>query len=323
VTRGSWAHVAAIVLSLAPAAGAEDLRLYLVKPFALDETAPNRPVPRDNVAMSVRSGGSETFAEFTSSPLGGAFEAGTGEVTVFLATGQQGMVGCAEVGVTVTRIAPAGRSVIGSGALATSILPRRDAGGPTVVPFDTEGALLDAGDQVGLEISVGNACGEGRNVTLLYDSLAAASRVDFAEALPPGSTTTTTSPAGTTTTTSTLPPSAECAELPSGTFAAVDCWFGILTRVVGDASREALGGRRYERRFDKRLARIAAPLEKAEAGRRADKRLEAVARRLGALQRHIDRLAAAGHMDAPLGVELAGVATGMLTEVERLRAATP
>jgi len=319
----AWcALVVMLLLATAGRAGAEDRRFYLTKPFAMSEMAPNRPEPRDNVAISVKSGGSEVFSEFTSPPLGGPFEAGMAEVTLFLATGQQGMAGCAEVGVTVTRIAPAGRSLIGSAALATSILPRRDAGPPVVLPVEVGGAGLAAGDQIGVEISVGNACGEGRNVTLLYDSLAAASRIDFTEPVP-GTTTTTTSPAGTTTTTSTVAPGVECAQFPSGTFAAVECWLGILTRVADGASADALGGRRRERRLEKRLGRIVRPLEKAKAGQRAAKRLAAVARRLTALQRQIDRLAAAGHMDAPLGVEISGVITGMLTEVDRLRAATP
>jgi hypothetical protein len=315
----------ALVLAAAAAAGAQELRLYLTKPFALTDVVPSRPVPRDNAAISVRSGGSEAFAEFISSPLAADFAAGAGEVTLFLATGQQGMAGCAEVGVMVTRITPSGRSVIGNAALATSILPRRDAGPAIVVPFDAEGTALAAGDQIALEISVGNACGEGRNVTLLYDSLAAASRVDLGPPAPPGSstTTTTTPPAGTTTTTSTLPPSVECAEFPHGTFAAVDCWYAILTRVVGDAGRDALGGPRRERRLEKRVATLAGPLEKAEAGRRADRRLAVVSRRLGGLRRQIDRLAGAGKMDAPLGVEISGVVTGMLAEVEALRTAAP
>jgi hypothetical protein len=314
----------ALVLVTAATAAAQNRRFYLTKPFSMNELAPNRPAPRDNVAISVKSGGSQAFGEFSSLALPGPLSPGTAEVTLFLATGQQGMTGCAEVSVTLTRVAPSGRTLIGTAAVATSINPRRDAGPPIVLPVDVAGTALAAGDQIGLEIAVGNACGEGRNVTLLYDSLAAASRVDFA---PPAPTTTTTTlaPGGTTTTTtsSTLPPEVECGQFPSGSFAAVDCWYGILTRVVGEASTEALGGPRRARRIQKRVGRIGRPIEKAEAGQRAAKRLAAGARRLTAFQRQIERLAAAGKMDAPLGVELSAVATGMSAELERLRAATP
>lgn len=319
----------ALVLATAATAAAQDRRFYLTKPFSMSELVPNRAAPRDNVAISVKSGGSQSLGEFSSTALPGALTAGTGEVTLFLATGQQGMTGCAEVSVTLTRVAPGGRSLIGTATVATSINPRRDAGPPIVLPVDVAGTSLEAGDQIALEIAIGNACGGGRNVALLYDSLAAASRVDFA---PPAPTTTTTTiaPGGTTTTTttttttsSTLPPEVECSQFPSGSFAVVECWYGILTRVVGDASTEALGGARRARRIQKRAGRIGKPIEKAEAGQRAAKRLAAGARRLSGFQRLVERLASAGKMDAPLGVELSAVAKGMSAELERLRAATP
>jgi len=314
----------ALLVATATSAAAEDRRYYFTKPFALSVAVPNRAEPRDNVTISVRSGGSASLGEFVSAPLPEPYDPGAATVTLFLATGQQGMTACAEVGAVVTRIAPSGRTVIGNAVLPTSILPRRDAGPAIVLPVDVQGVVFAAGDQLAVEVVVGNACGAGRNVALLYDSLAAASRIDFAEPSPGTTTTSTTLGSGaSTTTTSTLPPAVACGQFPSGTFAAVDCWFTILRRVVDDATAEAFGGARRQRRIAQRLARIARPLEKAEAGRRAAKRLAAVARRLAALRRKVDGLASAGRMDAPLGVTISTVAGGMSTEVDRLRAATP
>jgi len=324
MSRTHYLCALAMLAAMVTTAAAEDRRYYFTKPFALSVVVPNRAEPRDNVAVSVKSGGSASLGEFVSAPLPDAYEPGVATVTLFLATGQQGMTACAEVGAVVTRIAPSGRTVVGNAALQTSILPRRDAGPAIVLPVDIEGGALAAGDQLAVEVVVGNACGEGRNVALLYDSLAAASRIDFADP-PPGTTTTSTTltPGGTTTTTTSVPPAVECAQFASGTFAAVDCWLGILGRVIDGADTEAFGGRRRERRIEKRLGRIARPVEKAEAGERVAKRLAAVARRLAALQRKVDGLASAGRMDAPLAVTISTVAGGMLTEVERLRAATP
>jgi hypothetical protein len=107
------------------------------------------------------------------------------------------MEDCADVTVELARrTPPTQRTVVASGTIANSILPRAETVNAIDIVLPVSTPLVEAGDRLALLISVGNRCPDLRGPGLLYDALGTLSVITF----DPGTTTTTT-------TTVPLPPS--------------------------------------------------------------------------------------------------------------------
>ncbi len=86
------------------------------------------------VGAAIGAGKRAVLAEFRSRPVAAPVEAATATAILYLVTGQAGMENCAVVTAELARRSPLDeRTVVGSGSLPTSILPRRRTVDPIVV----------------------------------------------------------------------------------------------------------------------------------------------------------------------------------------------
>jgi len=132
---------------------------------------------------------------FVSRPFGSTFLVPDGEMsaTVWLTTGRNGqMPDCAEVTAELFHVGAGEPVLLVANTVTTTLLPPREGGlaAPVLVPFlvtaDAASREIAAGEGISLVVSVGNACGDGngRTITLRYNSLARDSRVLLADNCP-------------------------------------------------------------------------------------------------------------------------------------------
>jgi hypothetical protein len=118
---------------------------------------------------------------------------------------------------------------------------------PIIVPMAvSDGLVVPAGDRLVFDVRVANECGGERNVSVLYDSLGRASRLEL---VVPGVTTTTTT---SSTTTTTLP--VTCLDTATG-IAAVRCRLEAMDAIVRGTSPASLGGPAFAGRLARRIDR--------------------------------------------------------------------
>jgi hypothetical protein len=234
---------------------------------------------------------------------------------------------CADVMVSVLRVAPGGhRTVLGEATVDTTLVPRRNSPGPVVVPL-TLADPGDAGPDVTVEVAIGNRCGGLRQVTLLYDAVAQPSSVRIVSGLPvttttSTSTTTTTIPgAPPTTTTTTLPkpPEDGCTALVDG-FTVLECHFAELARIFTSTPVSAFGNEQRLEHLEARRASAAARLAMARGGRRIAANLNFVNRRLAAIRRVVGRSVGRGKIASPVGDEIMAIVGEASVELGAMRA---
>jgi len=306
-------------------AAGEDAILYLRGPNDLVTAVPGRSLPRENVHVTVRQGRSAALVDFASTgmdvpPLIWA------EAELFLVTGKEGMPRCADVGVSVLRVAPGGhRTVLGTATIEATLLPRRDSAGPVVVPLALADPGSDAGADVALEVVIGNRCGGLRQVSLLYDAVAQASRVRLVAGTPtttpttiPGESTTTTITA-TTTTTTTLPEGGCTAHLDG--FTVLECHLAELARIFTTTPVSAFGNLQRVEHLEARRTAAATRLAMARGGRRVATNLSVVNRRLAAIRRVVDRSVGRGKIAVPVGNEILAIVGQATAQLGSMRAA--
>src|SRR5262249_32066747 len=156
--------------------------LYMRADHALTIAAPTGTEPRDDVSASVGAGQQAVLGEFRSEPVDDELLANSATATPVLVTGKEGMTEGATVhGEIARRNPPDQRTVIGSGSVFATILPRRATVDPIEVPitFGPDGIIATPGEQVAVSIAVENRCDDLRIPALLYDALGVASVVEF------------------------------------------------------------------------------------------------------------------------------------------------
>ncbi len=299
--------------------------LYLRAGSLLSPVAPSETEPQDDVRASIRAGQRMVLegGEFTSVALGEEHVAGGAVARLFLVTGQAGMEGCAVVDAELLRLQPpAGRTVVASGQVATSILPRRESVQPIEVPLTATGVLAAAGERLALVIAVTNRCDDLRSPRLLYDGLTEQSAVRFTDAPPATSTTTTTTttvPGTPGTTTTTLPAPVSCLAQPLTGYQAVFCRVDTIVAILGARDPGDVGGLTTRGRLLARLARSRARLERAQTGRRVRLHLAAARRNVRAFDRLVRRGGRRAVIEPDLVGELTSLGAELLAQIGQLR----
>ena len=113
--------------------------------------------------------------------------AGPVNAFMFLGSGKEGMLGCANVTVTLLRelgTAP-GTPVASATMTDTTLEPKNDNPPPVQIGLGVVGPLtLGAGERLAVTVSVRNTCGELRGVSLRFDAVTHASRIVLADNCP-------------------------------------------------------------------------------------------------------------------------------------------
>jgi len=316
------------LLALAPPNVAAELPpLYLRADLRLAIAAPLATDPRDDVSATVGAGQRAVLGEFRSDPAEEELDATSATATLFLVTGKEGMPECAQVIVELARRNPPDqRTVVGTGSVSASILPRRETVDPIEVPITLTDIVAAPGEQVAVSIAVENRCDALRIPALLYDALGMASVVrfddDVATTLPPTTTTTSTSttqPPPPPTTTTTPPWPAGCLYQPLAGYEAVFCRLDTLRDTLADEDAVDLGGPTTYARLQRRLARAHDLVVAAQAGRRERRRLRRALQQLGAFGRLVRRKGTKGSVDPDLSEELTGLVSATVSEIGFLR----
>jgi len=316
---GSVYLLAGLLAAVALPASAEEWTLYLAAPSALVSAVPSRSVPRENANVTVRQGRNAALVDFGSK--GSELPALTwAEAELYLVTGKEGMPRCADVNVSVLRVGPGGhRTLLGSDAVATTLLPRRGSTVPVVVPLMLDDPGIDGGGDIALEVVIGNRCGGLRQVSLLYDGVAHASRLRVGSGTSTTTPTTVPSEPATTTTTTTLPPAEGCTAYADG-FTALECHLGELARIFSSTPATAFGNEQRRAHLEARRTAAAAKLARARGGRRVATNLNVVNRRLAAIRRVVDRSVARGKIAAPVGFEILSIVGQASSQLGAMRA---
>jgi hypothetical protein len=292
--------------------------LYLRTGRALSIAAPVATEPRDDVSTFVGAGKRAVLAEFRSNPVAERVDAASAAAILYLVTGPLGMENCAVVTAEVSRRSPLDeRTVVGSGSLTTSILPRRQTVEPIVVTVPVTGPLALPKDQIALSIGIENRCREGRNVALRYDALGwvSAVRIDGGSQQPPATTTTTTTTTTVTTTpaplptttTTTLPYPFGCLFQPLEGYEAVFCRLDTLGEVLVEEGPSSVGGVAAYGRLRRRLEQTRDRVSLALSGKRVPRNLRRAGQQLGVFGRLVRRGGRQGLIDPDLGEELSGL----------------
>src|SRR5262249_10937625 len=176
--------LAAMATAPRPAAG-EDGALYFrrglnVSDLQLLMEPSTRDDDRRQMDADLRAGEAASFGIFLSDGAARHVPGGAVSALVFVGTGAEGMMGCAEVTVSLARRSPAG----GDAVLATATLhdaylePKNDDPPPVEIQLGTIAPLtLAAGERLAASVSVRNLCGSHRGVTLRFDAIRQLSRV--------------------------------------------------------------------------------------------------------------------------------------------------
>lgn len=325
--RARWAVVLGLLANVATEASAELSPLYLGQELALSIAAPAGTLPRDDVSAAVRAGTREVLAEFLSEEASEPLHAGVAIATLYLVTGHEGMEGCADVIVEVARRSPPDeRTVVGSGVVHTSILPRRETIEPIEVPVPLGGVLAEPGERIAVSVQVGNRCDDLRSTKLLYDALGYASAVRFDDmpVEPPPPTTTTT-----TTTTSTIlppppppttvPPPLDCVFLPLTGYDSIWCQLNTLRDTLADEPAEAYGGQVTLARLSRRLARARDLVATAQTGKKVRRNLRRAQRQLVGLSKLVERKQRQGRIEPDVSEDLQLLVSTAHFEIGALR----
>jgi hypothetical protein len=314
---------AALLCALCASAHAVEAPRFLRAPRALSLEAPTGPTPKDDVSTRLPVGASALLADFVSTPQGAVATTSTASAALFLVTAKNGIEGCFDITVDLYRLTGNDERIpVASASVTTSILPRKQATAPIVVPLTVQGTLAGVGERLGMAIIARNRCSSARNVTLLYDGAGAASSLAFSDAPPPpppGSPTTTT----TSTTTTTLPPPASCLEAPMVGFDAIACRLDTIEAALRTHPASDIGGNRVLRRQLVRLARTRALVQAASTGDRAGVRLRRAQRKLDAFAGVVAVGMRRGRVTGELGHVLDGLAAQASSELQALRASVP
>lgn len=314
---------AAMLCALCAPAYAVEAPRFLRSPRALSLEAPTAGTPRDDVSTRISVGASALLADFVATPQATVATTSTASAALFLVTAKNGIEGCFDITVDLYRLTGSDERIpVASGSITTSILPRKQASAPIVVPLTVGGTLANVGERLGMSIVARNRCSSARNVTLLYDGAGAASSLAFSDAPPPpppGSPTTTT----TSTTTTTLPPPASCLQAPMAGFEAITCRLDTLEAALRTNPASAVGGNRALRRQLVRLARTRALVLAASTGDRAGARLRRAQRKLDAFALTVAVGLRRGRVIGGLGQVLDGLATQAAAELRALRSSVP
>ncbi len=278
--------------------------------------------PRDDVSTRLSVGSSALLADFVGTPQAAVATTTTASAALFLVTAKNGIEGCFDVTVELYRLTGNDERIpVASGSITTSILPRKQATAPIIVPLTVQGTLANVGERIGMSILARNRCSSARNVTLLYDGAGAASSLSFSDAPPPpppgGPTTTTTS------TTTTVPPPASCLAMPTVGFPALTCRLDSLEAALRTHPASDVGGNRALRRQLVRLARTRALVQAAGTGDRAGARLRRAQRKLDAFVRTVATGLRRGRVTSELGSQLDGLASQAVAELRALRSSVP
>lgn len=311
--------VAALLCAFCIPAHAIEAPRFLRAPRALSLEAPTAGTPRDDVSTRLAVGASALLADFVATPQAAIATTSTASAALFLVTAKNGIEGCFDITVELYRLTGNDdRIPVASGSVTTSILPRKQASAPIVVPLTVQGTLAGVGERLGMSVIARNRCSSARNVTLLYDGAGAASSLAFSDAPPPpppgGPTTSTT-----TTTSTTLPPPASCLTSPMIGFEALACRLDSMESALRTHPASDVGGNRALRRQLVRLARTRALIQAASTGDRTGARLRRAQRKLDAFALTVAVGLRRGRVTSELGVLLDGLATQAVSELRALR----
>jgi hypothetical protein len=315
----AWCTLLAAHLGLAGAAWGFG-PLYLRNGRVLSIAAPVATEPRDDVPAFIGAGKRTVLAEFRSSPVAERVEAATATAILYLVTGRLGMENCAVVTAELSRRSPLDeRTVVGSGSLPTSILPRRETVNPIVVTFPVTEVVAFPTDQIALSIAVENRCSEARSPSLRYDALGWVSALRF-DGLPATTTTTTTTttPPSLPTTTTTLPWPTGCLFQPLSGYVAVFCRLDTLREVLVEEGPASLGGVAAYGRLERRLEQARSRVALAQAGKRVPRQLRRATQQLAVFGRLVRRGGRQGLVDPDLGEELSGLAAAAGAQIGTL-----
>jgi hypothetical protein len=306
---GLWCAFGAISPALA-----EDV-YYLHTGSLLSLDPPNPTAGTVSVSTSISVGESASLGTFTSAPFDHDATVGDVRAVVFLGTGRPGMDGCARVTATLSRLTAGVPSAVAGGTIITSIQPRRRVTEPIVVQMALASETLAAtGDRLAFEIRVDNECSGGRSVSLLYDSVGRASRVEI---LKPGETTTTTTTTTTSTssTTTTLPPT--CFDTSTG-LALVRCRLEAMDALIRGTSPADLGGARFRARLERRVDRALALVRAAQLVSPTPRRLKRARKQLARFEHLVAKGRTDGRVETTVGDSLDSLATGATTDLTTL-----
>jgi hypothetical protein len=293
--------------------------LYLREGRTLSIAAPVALEPRDDVSASIGAGKRAVLAEFRSSPAAERVDVATATAILYLVTGRAGMENCAVVTAELSRRSPLDeRTVVGTGSLATSILPRRETTNPIRVTFPVTSPVALPNDQIALTISVENRCSEARTPSLRYDALGWISALVL-EGVPATTTTTTTTVApAIPTTTTTLPWPTGCLFQPLAGYEAVYCRLDTLRQVLVEEGPSSFGGAAAYGRLERRLEQAGNRVDVAQSGKRVRRQLRRAPQHLGAFGRLVRRGGRQGLIDPDLGEELSGLAAAAVAQIGTL-----
>ena len=285
---------------------------YLRSGSLLSPEAPAPGATTATLSTRIPAGEDALLATFTSAPVDHDLVVTEARGVVFLGTGRPGMDGCARVTMSLARLTGAAQGTVASGMLVTTIRPRRKVTEPIIVPMALADQLVAAaGDRLVFQVRVANLCGGDRNVSVLYDSVGRASRVEM---IVSGATTTTTT---STTTTTTVPPT--CLDTATG-IAGVRCRLEAMDAVVRGASPASLGGTRFAGRLSRRIDRALTFVRAAELVEATPRRLRKVRRQVGRFLAQLARGRGNGRVAPEVGDPLATLAQGASSGLDALLA---
>lgn len=160
--------------------------------FILTREPPLGEEQHQTASVGIRRGDTSLVAEFISLPSVHVTRVNPGptNVVVYLSTTRESMLGCAQVEVDLFRQSLGGRVPLASGALTTSLVPRRQGSlnEPVTVPltFTSSPAerTLEIDDGIGVDVRVLNLCTDARRVFVIYDAFSQASRLVIGDNCP-------------------------------------------------------------------------------------------------------------------------------------------
>ena len=308
-------HVRVVLLAtfawvLAAATASAQGVFYLRSGSLLSVEAPAAGSATATLATRIPAGEDFLLATFSSAPLDHDIVVGDARGVVFLGTGRPGMDGCARVTMTLARLTGAAQSMVATGAAVTTIRPRRKVTEPIIVPMALADTLVAAsGDRLVFQVRVRNECGGERNVSVLYDSVGRASRVELVMV---GATTTTTS---TTTTTTTIPQT--CLDTATG-IAGVRCRLEAVDVIIRGTSPASLGGPRFAARLSRKIERALTFVRAAELVEATPRRLRKARRQVARFLTQVARGRGNGRVAPDVGDSLSGLAQGAASGLDAL-----
>jgi hypothetical protein len=125
--------------------------------------------------------------EFVATPsAAGVIPLGAASATLYLTTSKEVMTACADVTVILFRRSAGVRTQVGSGTAVNLTInppPLGSRATPQTIPITVDGTLdqrtLQSGDGLAMETRVHNHCGDYRYLSVFYDAVNQASRIQF------------------------------------------------------------------------------------------------------------------------------------------------